>query len=484
MRVFYSFVKLFSVGVACLFLLPSCTIEKKNIVQKGSHWIAGDHHIHSRFSVTFNAETDSLRTSPITGIDAYYPIPMNALMARRFGLSWMVGTDHGGPNHSKVNLEKAYPELTLSRELVPEVIQFYGMELNSPGGDHSSLIIPHSDDEAQQLFLLESEFDRNEVFPIDPERNNESRMIQALELMDKLEPKPIIIANHPSRSGEKGFQYGLYDPAELRKWNDTAPEVSVGMAGAPGHQASTLNPDNSSRPDKFRGGYSQVLTMGGFDPMTARLGGFWDSMLGEGRRWWITANSDSHIHYTEGGADFWPGEFSKTYVYSEKSYDAILNGIRSGRVFVTTGDLISLLDVSVQFGTNSAQIGGFISVPTGSDIEIVINFIDPEQNNHYGENPSVARVDLITGKVTGRSINSDNDHNSSTHVLNRFYDNDWSIKDDYKSMAYNVKNVTESFYLRVRGTNTTQLEPLPDDKGENPWDDLWFYSNPIFIQVQ
>ena len=466
------------------FLLPSCTIEKKTIVQKGSDWIAGDHHIHSRFSVTFNAETDPLRTSPITGIDAYYPIPMNALMARRFGLSWMVATDHGGPNHSKVNLEQAYPELTLSRELVPEVIQFFGMELNPPGGDHSSLIIPHSHDEAQKLFLLESEFDRKEVFPIDPERNNESRMIQALELMDKLEPKPIIIANHPSRSGEKAFQYGLYDPAELRKWNDTAPEVSVGMAGAPGHQASTLNPDNSSRPDKFRGGYSQVLTMGGFDPMTARLGGFWDSMLGEGRRWWITANSDSHIHYTEGGADFWPGEFSKTYVYSEKSYDAILNGIRSGRVFVTTGDLISLLDISVQFGTNSAQIGGSISVPTGSDIEIIINFIDPEQNNHNGENPSVARVDLITGKVTGRSIHSDNDHNSSTHVLNRFYDNDWSIKDDYKSMAYNVKNVTESFYLRVRGTNTSQLEPLPDDKGENPWDDLWFYSNPIFIQVQ
>ena len=469
MRAFYSFVKLFSVGVAHLFLLQSCTVEKKTIVQKGARWIAGDHHIHSRFSVVFNPD-DSLRTSPITGIDAYYPIPMNALMARRFGLSWMVATDHGGPNHSKVNLEQAYPELTLSRELVPEVIQFFGMELNPPGGDHSSLIIPHSHDEAQKLFLLESEFDRKEVFPIDPERNNESRMIQALELMDKLEPKPIII--------------GLYDPAELRKWNDTAPEVSVGMAGAPGHQASTLNPDNSSRPDKFRGGYSQVLTMGGFDPMTARLGGFWDSMLGEGRRWWITANSDSHIHYTEGGADFWPGEFSKTYVYSEKSYDAILNGIRSGRVFVTTGDLISLLDVSVQSGIDSAQIGGSIKVPTGTDIEIIINLIDPEQNNHYGENPSVARVDLITGKITGRSINSDNDRNSSTLVLHRFYDNDWLTKDDYKSMTYNIKNPTESFYLRVRGTNTSQLEPLPDDKGENPWDDLWFYSNPIFIQVQ
>ncbi|WP_353901506.1 hypothetical protein ABUL04_10295 [Micromonospora harpali] len=33
-----------------------------------------------------------------------------------------------------------------------------------------------------------------------------------------------------------------------------------------------------------------------------------------GRRWWITAISDSHVHWTRGGSDFWPGEYSKTYV--------------------------------------------------------------------------------------------------------------------------------------------------------------------------
>ena len=218
--------------------------------------------------------------------------------------------------------------------------------------------------------------------------------------------------------------------------------------------------------------------------MTARLGGFWDSMLGEGRHWWITANSDSHIHYTEGGGDFWPGEFSKTYVYAEKSYEAILEGIRSGRIFVTTGDLISLLDLSVQSGTDSAQIGGTIKVSSGSDIEINIKFKDPEKNNHHEENPSVTRVDLITGKITGISIDPDNDRNSSTRVLNSFYDNDWSVKDEYKTMTYNLKNVTDNLYLRVRGTNTTQLEPEPDSPGENPWTDLWFYSNPIFVQVQ
>jgi hypothetical protein len=71
--------------------------------------------------------------APIIGGDAIYPIPMNALMARHYGLSWVVTTDHGGPNHSKVHLEKAYPELLQSRAVVPGLIQFFGMEFDSPG---------------------------------------------------------------------------------------------------------------------------------------------------------------------------------------------------------------------------------------------------------------------------------------------------------------------------------------------------------------
>ena len=105
-------------------------------------WIAGDHHIHSRYSTGWDREQEP--PAPILGGDAIYPIQMNALMAKYFGLGWMVATDHGGPNHSQVNLEQAYPELQQSRLVVPEVVQFWGMEFDTPGADHSSLIIPHS----------------------------------------------------------------------------------------------------------------------------------------------------------------------------------------------------------------------------------------------------------------------------------------------------------------------------------------------------
>lgn len=29
-----------------------------------------------------------------------------------------------------------------------------------------------------------------------------------------------------------------------------------------------------------------------------------------------------------------------------------------------------------------------------------------------------------------------------------------------------------------------QLEPARDPRGEDPWANLWFYSNPIFIDVR
>ncbi|WP_157181451.1 hypothetical protein [Actinopolymorpha alba] len=48
-------------------------------------------------------------------------------------------------------------------------------------------------------------------------------------------------------------------------------------------------------------------------------------------------------------------------------------------------------------------------------------------------------------------------------------------------MRHTLRNVDSSMYVRVRGTSTNELEPQPDPLGSNPWDDLWFYSNPVFI---
>jgi hypothetical protein len=396
----------------------------------------------------------------------------------------MVSTDHGGPNHSKVNFEKAYPELVQSRAVVPEVIQFYGMELNPPAADHASLIVPHSDHERQMLFDIESGYDKNEAYPKDPKRDTEEKMIEALKFMNRMSPRPVVIANHPSRSAGGLGVYGQDRPDELRNWNDAAPSVAVGMEGAPGHQANAINPDGSLDPSGARGGYRFHPTMGGYDQMTARLGGFWDSMLGEGRRWWITANSDSHVNWREGGSDFWPGEYSKTYVFAEKTHEDILDGIRNGRIFVTTGNLISELYVTVSAAGAEASIGRTLPLSGRTDVKVTIRLRDPAGTNHHGDYPEVARVDLIIGDITGPLADRTQDTNPTTKVVKRFTPDNWTKAGEYVTMTHTLQSVHHSSYVRVRGTNTTELEPTPDPKGENPWADLWFYSNPVFIEFQ
>ncbi|MEX2257142.1 MAG: hypothetical protein WD672_00410 [Woeseia sp.] len=433
-------------------------------------WLAGDHHVHSRYSD-----------------DGIYPIPMNALMARHFGLTWKVATDHGGPDHSKINFELAYPELQLSRAAVPEVIQFYGLELNTPAADHSSIIVPHTHDESNVLRELESRFDKYEIKTEEEirERDQEEKMIEALQVMDGLAEKPVVIAHHPARSAPGLGEYGETEPHELRNWNDAAPDVAVGMEGAPGHQAGPLSVGPASR-EWPRGWYFGHPTMGGFDQMTAKLGGFWDSMLGEGRRWWITANSDSHIHYTEDDVDFWPGEYSKTYVHAKKDHASILEALRRGRIFVTTGDLIAELYVDVtdiNGGSGSAQIGNTVTLSTHGEIEVRIRALDPLGTNHNGDSPEVARIDLIVGQVTGPSEDRTRDTNESTTVVKRFSASDWRRDGEILDMSHTL-SVSGAIYIRVRGTNTNELEPENDPSDENPWSDLWFYSNPVFVKIR
>jgi hypothetical protein len=118
---------------------------------------------------------------------------------------------------------------------------------------------------------------------------------------------PLVFANHPSRSATGIGVYGSDEPREFRNNNDLAPDVYRGMEGAPGHQAGTLAPDGTQKKDSkgeptgFLGGYTRsgAHTLGGFDQMTAFVGGLWDAMLGEGRRFWIVATSDSHSHYAD-----------------------------------------------------------------------------------------------------------------------------------------------------------------------------------------
>jgi len=147
---------------------------------------------------------------------------------------------------------------------------------------------------------------------------------------------------------------------------------------------------------------------------------------------------------------------------------------------VTTGDLISELDLSARVEGKAAHIGGSLGIAPGASVEIEIRFLDPTNDNHHGENPSVRRVDLIGGSVPDRSA----DTHATTRVLARFTSKDWKRDGAYRVMTYRMNGVASDTYLRVRGTNGEELEPEPDPPGEDPWSDLWFYSNPVFLNIQ
>ena len=453
-------------------------------------WLAGDSHIHSHWSVGYDHRTSP--PTPVKGRDAMYSTPRNAAMARQYGLRWMVTTDHGGPNHAKLNLEQAYRELTLSRELVPEVLQFYGLELNMPGMDHHTLIIPRAEDEAAVLYEIESRFDANEDWlrPPDPRRDSAELRREALAHVQGLERLPILFANHPSRSAQGIGVYGRDEPWELRENNDLAPDVYRGMEGAPGHQAATLNEGSRIR---TRGAYGAFFndgapTLGGFDQMTAIVGGLWDALLGEGRRFWIVASSDSHFHYADpvrAGSDFWPGEFHKTWVHAQPTYAGVLDGLRQGRMFAVAGDLVTELDFRLKGpGGREAELGGTLRVGRGAQVTATVGFRDPETPNAAGEKPTVRRVDVIVGEVVGRSSDPAVDRNPTTRVLARFTRDALARDGDRFSLEAPLPAADHDLYVRIRGTSAEDLEPPQDEPGENPWHDLWFYSNPIFIEVE
>ena len=246
-------------GLLALCGLTACqhnhTTNSADTDNKQARWLAGDHHVHSIYSAKWDHST--YPATPILAGDAINSTLLNLQMAHKHGLSWLVTTDHGGPGHSQLNFQQAYPALVAARQAVPEVMAFYGMEFDTPGARHSTLIIPHFSGEAQQLLAIESSYNRREIYPDESPRDSDPFMAEALAFMARQQPAPLLLVNHPARTASGLGEYGKVTPARIRQWHDSAANVVIGMTALPGHQAATLHPDGSQNPDKPRAEYFQ-----------------------------------------------------------------------------------------------------------------------------------------------------------------------------------------------------------------------------------
>ncbi|MFG1609338.1 histidinol-phosphatase [Actinoplanes sp. NPDC049265] len=482
---------------------------------QGLTWLAGDHHIHTQYSS-----------------DAQYRVIDQAKHGHAYGLDWLVITDHGSNAHAKIGVEKVNPDILHTRASLPELLTFQGLEWNIPGAEHATVFVHPGRNEVDVLKRFEQAYDGSQLPASNTNEQNEAAAIAGIQFLgEQVRARKVegalFLANHPARRG-------IDSPHEIRNWRDADPTVAIGMEGAPGHQAAGIpapngrggargyydnNPTAASFP-----GYppESYRTWGGFDWMTATVGGLWDSLLAEGRAWWVTVNSDSHVNYLDqsdrgpgsdfeangryndpvytgtvnvSAGDFWPGFYGRTNVGAHaRSYKAVMSGLRDGRVWVDHGRLIKALDMRVRVAGApgaGAPLGGVLRVKRGVATELALDIDLQDVPNWRQFVPLLKRVDVIVGTVTGPVTDKDKFTAPDTKVVKSF---EVSARTGKLSLRYNLGRLDKPFYLRVRGTDGNRTQPglmgaaidphgpaLDAVGNADPWGDLWFYTNPIWV---
>lgn len=484
------------------------------------HWLAGDHHIHTQYSS-----------------DGQYRVIDHAQHARAYGLDWLVITDHGGATHARIGVDLVNPDIVAARRELDDTLIFQGLEWNIPAAEHGTVFVAPGRNEVAVLKQFENDYDGSVKDAGANSAANEALAVAGIAWLGRQVDRrqvdaAIFMANHPARNG-------IDSPHEIRAWRDADPRVALGFEGAPGHQAAGLPPGygpgsargyygNAPGPNSFPGYPAESYrTWGGFDWMTATVGGLWDSLLAEGKPWSISANSDSHVIWGDtsqrpagqddaayfeangryGGpmnagkvnltaGDFWPGFYSRTHVGAgRRDYLSVMDGMRQGRMWVDHGALVRSLDVGLRpRGSRGREttLGGTAVVRRGTPLELVVRVVPQDLPNWSQFVPRLNRVDLIQGAVDPRSATDrDSFRAPDTRVVEQW---DTSGRTTAFEIVHDLGRVDEPFYVRLRGTDGNRQQPGAlgadlDPAGPavdvvgaaDPWADLWFYTNPVWV---
>jgi hypothetical protein len=289
-----------------------------------------------------------------------------------------------------------------------------------------------------------------------------NKTVEAMKWMAAFHPNAsYYLPTHLERAGpfnadgNNGFNI-----EHLRNFNNAAPRVAFGFETQPGHGAS----DNRGEYQVKRNTIAGVLTdsvggttYGGTGVYGAQIGGVWDALLGEGRNYWFFASSDWHNRGSFGpddrrsSQDFYPGEYQRSYTMVRNGTDklrpqTIVDGMRTGNVFTTSGQLIDRLAfvacasypgftarsnasveaLAIAAASNNtdtdtagcATMGEKLKLRAGAEIVVSIVVRDPAGTNYspytfpnpsllqVGVNqplntPELDHIDLIRGLVSG-----------------------------------------------------------------------------------
>jgi hypothetical protein len=337
-------------------------------------WLKIDTHTHTTFSDGGRTVNEVLSKAAVYGCDA------------------VAITDH-----SDHNLKGATPEyfdaIEKARAARPNMIVFAGVEWNIPpenGQEHVTIFV--APELEKQLAAFKQQFDDLDRQTHDPKLAADALRWLAANATSADGIAPIAVLEHPSRATASSMENARH----MRAWR-AVNDIVIGFSGAPGHQGN-----------KPIGSYKyKELPIDRWDPVAARVGDAWDTLLREGLDVWAAyAPSDFHTENLADLGDYWPGQFAETWVYvPERSSAGVLRGLRAGSFFADHGRIVREVELHVNATGlgRPAGAGEVISVAKNAEVTVELSFKVPPQAWRPGPN-HVDHVEIIAIDHDGAKV--------------------------------------------------------------------------------
>jgi hypothetical protein len=363
------------------------------------------------------------------------------------------GTGSGATMWRWQSIEEVEYPIIVNRTPMYNKVLVEGLEWIVPGHEHTDVAVIAGQNprghggvgngNADKMAEYEFRFDRadtdaigmldgsnNQVWPGKDNVNNNGtaghqKAVSGVQWLQAKYPlQSYVIPTHTERAGAFSPTTSAgYNIEHFRDFNNAGPTVAFGIE-SPGHmaQGNASGGSGSYTPNAVGGG-----TYGFSGVYTAKVGGLWDGLLGEGRNFFLYTSSDWHNRGAGGArdafttSDFIPGEFTKLYVPNAERFRAqsIIDGMRSGNSYSVNADMIGPDLVFHARGRDDdwKTMGETLVVRPGEKVTVEMAMTIPAKNNSpYSFNnpllaqvgihqplnkPSLDHVDLITGKITG-----------------------------------------------------------------------------------
>lgn len=329
-------------------------------------WLKADTHVHTKFS------------------DGNVSLAEVVRRADSFGCNVLAITDHADSDRSATS-EDYFLALEKARKTYPQMALLAGLEWNVPpwhGREHAALLIPPGVHERKLLRDFQVLFDDYQKSGRDP-----SLAVNAVNWLKEhsygIGGLPVVFYNHP---GRKRLAHEAFDK-ELAGLA-AGSEIFVGFEGGPGHQ-------ESAPIGAYEGGQP---TIDRWDAAVARVGGSWDELLMKQQPiWGALATSDFHSADPLRPDDFWPGQFSETWLYAASpTPQAALEALRCGSFFGAHGHIAR--NVQLQVATDQlprpAVAGEAIQVMPGTKVRVSLEMVVPD-HDWRGDKNVIDEVELI-----------------------------------------------------------------------------------------